>query len=46
METLAVFMARVLLHKQAPATVVEDVIEVRQAYQTLYYNFDHGLPPQ
>jgi hypothetical protein len=26
--------------------VVEDVIEFRQAYQILYYNFDHGLPPQ
>jgi len=24
--------------------VGEDVIEFRQAYQTLYYNFDHGLP--
>jgi hypothetical protein len=26
--------------------VGEDVIEFRQAYQTLYYNFDHGLPAQ
>lgn len=24
----------------------EDVIEFRQGYQTLYYNFDHALPPQ
>ncbi len=45
MATIAEFMARVLIHKESPDTVVEDVIEFRQAYQTLYYNFDHGLPP-
>jgi hypothetical protein len=26
--------------------VVEDVIEFRQGYQTLFYNFDYGMPPQ
>jgi glycine hydroxymethyltransferase len=46
MDVIADFMARVLVEKQAPEDVVEDVIEFRQAYQTLYYNFDHGLPPQ
>ncbi len=46
MATIAAFMARVLIHKESPDTVVEDVIEFRQGYQTLYYNFDHGLPPQ
>ena len=46
MATIAEFMARVLIHKESPDTVVEDVIEFRQAYQTLYYNFDHGLPPR
>ncbi len=46
MDVIADFMARVLVEKQAPEDVVEDVIEFRQDYQTLYYNFDHGLPPQ
>ncbi len=46
METIADFMARVLVEKQPPAAVMEDVIDFRQPYQTLYYNFDHGLPPE
>ncbi len=46
MDVIADFMARVLVERQAPEDVVEDVIEFRQGYQTLYYNFDHGLPPQ
>jgi len=43
---IADFMARILIEKQSPDAVVEDVIEFRQEYQTLFYNFDHGLPPQ
>ncbi len=46
MDTIADFMARVLIEKESPHTVAEDVIEFRQGYQTLFYNFDHGLPPQ
>ena len=46
MDIIADFMGRVLIDKQSPDTVVEDVIEFRQGYQTLFYNFDHGLPPQ
>ncbi|MFN8473971.1 MAG: serine hydroxymethyltransferase [Anaerolineae bacterium] len=46
METIAEFMARVLIEKQTPETVVGDVVEFRRGYQTLYYNFDHGLPPR
>lgn len=46
MDTVADFIARVLVEKAAPEDVVEDVIDFRQGYQTLYYNFDHGLPPQ
>jgi glycine hydroxymethyltransferase len=46
MDLVADFMARVLIEKQSPDDVVEDVIEFRQGYQTLFYNFDHGLPPQ
>lgn len=46
MDTIAEFMGRVLIEKQSPETVMEDVIEFRQGYQTLFYNFDQGLPPQ
>jgi glycine hydroxymethyltransferase len=45
MDAIADFMARILVEKQAPEDVVEDVIEFRQNYQTLYYNFDRGVPP-
>ncbi len=45
MEAIADFIGRVVVEKQPPEDVVEDVIEFRQGYQTLYYNFDHGLPP-
>ena len=45
MDTIADFIARVLVDRQSPDDVVEDVVEFRQGYQTLYYNFDHGLPP-
>ena len=44
MDLIADFMARVLIEKQSPDIVVEDVIEFRQGYQTLFYNFEHGLP--
>jgi glycine hydroxymethyltransferase len=46
MDMIADFMARILIEKQSPNIVIEDVIEFRQGYQTLFYNFDHGLPPQ
>jgi glycine hydroxymethyltransferase len=45
MEQIAEFIAQVLVEKRAPEDVVEDVIEFRRAYQTLYYNFDNGIPP-
>jgi glycine hydroxymethyltransferase len=46
MDLIAGFMARVLIEKESPDVVGEDVIDFRQGYQTLFYNFDHGLPPQ
>lgn len=46
MEQIAEFISQVLVEKRAPEDIVEDVIEFRSAYQTLYYNFDHGIPPQ
>jgi hypothetical protein len=30
--------------KQSIETVMKDVIEFRQGFQTLYYNFDHAQP--
>src|SRR5947207_5535619 len=44
METIAAFMARLLIEQEAPEQVVDDVIAFRQPYQTLYYCFDHGMP--
>ena len=44
METIADFIARILIDKAAPHDVVEDVIEFRRPYQTLYYCFENGLP--
>jgi glycine hydroxymethyltransferase len=46
MHLIADFIARMLIEKQSPGVVVEDVIEFRQGYQTLFYNFEHGLPSQ
>lgn len=46
MDVIADLMARVLIEKQPPESVVGDVVEFRRAYQTLYYNFDAGLPPR
>ena len=44
METIADFIARVLVEKAAPAEVVSDVLAFREPYQTVYYCFDHGIP--
>lgn len=45
MEHIAGFIARVLVEKESPENVLEDVIDFRLPYQTLYYCFDNGLPP-
>ncbi|HWZ18772.1 MAG TPA: serine hydroxymethyltransferase, partial [Ktedonobacteraceae bacterium] len=44
METIADYMARVLVDQEIPATVVDDVVAFREPYQTVYYCFDHGIP--
>ncbi len=44
METIADFIARVLIEKAPVEQVAKDVVAFRQPYQTIYYNFDHGLP--
>jgi len=45
MDTIASFMARILVEQAAPEDVVEDVTDFRLPYQTMYYCFDNGLPP-
>ncbi len=44
METIADFMARVLVDHELPEAVVDDVVAFREPYQTVYYCFDHGIP--
>ena len=44
METIADFIARILIEQAAPEEVVDDVIAFRQPYQKLYYCFDDGMP--
>ena len=44
METIADFIARVLLQAEDSRTVGRDVVDFRVPRQTLYYNFDHGYP--
>ena len=44
METIADFMARVLVQNEDPESVGKDVLDFRLPKQTLYYNFDHEYP--
>lgn len=44
METIADFIARVLVERTMPEEVRDDVIAFRESYQTLYYCFENGLP--
>src|SRR5947209_11124289 len=44
METIADFIARLLVEQAAAEDVVDDVIAFRLPYQTLYYGFDHAIP--
>lgn len=44
METIADFMARVLVKGESTASVQHDVEAFRLPYQDVYYNFDHGWP--
>jgi glycine hydroxymethyltransferase len=45
MEIIADFIARVLIEGEDTESVREDVVDFRLPKQTLYYNFDEGLPP-
>jgi glycine hydroxymethyltransferase len=44
MQTIAGFIARVLVENEDPETVGKDVTDFRLPLQTLYYNFDHEYP--
>jgi glycine hydroxymethyltransferase len=44
METIAEFIARVLVKEEPPELVGADVTDFRLPKQTLYYNFDHEYP--
>lgn len=44
METIADFIARVLIRGEKPELVAKDVTDFRFPKQTLYYNFDHDYP--
>lgn len=45
MDIIAGFIARVLVERESPDSVMEEVIEFRQPYQDFYYCFENGLPP-
>lgn len=44
MGQIADLMARVLVANETPESVLEDVIELREPYQKLFYCFENGLP--
>lgn len=44
METIAEFMARVLVKGEDVEKVGKDVTAFREPFQTVYYNFDHEYP--
>jgi glycine hydroxymethyltransferase len=44
MQTIAGFIARVLVDGEEPASVRKDVVDFRLPRQTLYYNFDNEYP--
>jgi glycine hydroxymethyltransferase len=44
METIADFIARILVDGEDPQAVGKEVVDFRLPKQTLYYNFDHEYP--
>jgi glycine hydroxymethyltransferase len=44
METIAGFIARVLVEGEVPERVLDDVVAFRKPYQTVYYCFEAGAP--
>jgi glycine hydroxymethyltransferase len=46
METIAEFIARILVERVEREAARDEVVAFRQPYQTLYYCFENGLPTQ
>ena len=46
MADVAEFFGRVLVRDEPPEKVAGDVVAYRRKYQTLYYCFENGLPPE
>jgi glycine hydroxymethyltransferase len=44
METIADFIARVLVEGAAPEQIMDEVVAFREPYQVVYFCFEHGLP--
>jgi glycine hydroxymethyltransferase len=44
MDTIAGFIARLLVEQASPEDVLEDVIDFRLPYQKMYYCFENGVP--
>ena len=44
MDRIADFMSRIIVERQKPEAVVEEVTAFRLPFQTLYYCFENGLP--
>ena len=44
MRTIATWMSRLLMERESPQAVRDEVIQLRDAFQTLYYCFEAGLP--
>jgi len=44
MDSIAGFIACVLVDQAAPEDVLEDVIDFRMPFQKLYYSFENGVP--
>jgi glycine hydroxymethyltransferase len=44
METIADFVARILVQNEDPESVRKDVVDFRYPQQTIYYNFEDEYP--
>jgi len=45
MQTIGDLIARIVSGKDRPEGVVKDVLDLRSPFQTLYYCFENGFPP-
>jgi glycine hydroxymethyltransferase len=46
MEAIGDFIVRIVSGQDRPEAIVNDVVEFRAPFQTLYYCFENGFPPQ